>query len=79
VPYLGRDFLGGERWGVQTWHGIPYDGGYVTTIPSDESFGAHRMNVDTSGHSGYWDEDSLSLKNQASVVVGDYDSVREAN
>ncbi|MGW4273441.1 alpha/beta hydrolase [Streptomyces seoulensis] len=77
VPYMGRDFLGGQKWGVATWHGVPYDAGYLTTIPSDEAFGAHRMDVDTSGHSGYWDQGSQSLKNQAAVVVGQYNKVQE--
>ncbi|MDT5037191.1 MAG: hypothetical protein QOE03_2376 [Micromonosporaceae bacterium] len=31
--------------------------------------------VDTRGHSGYWDDNSQSLKNQARVVVGFYDQV----
>ncbi|WP_330338071.1 alpha/beta hydrolase [Streptomyces sp. NBC_00557] len=77
VPYIGRQFLGGEKWGVQHYHGVPYNAGYITTIPSDEAFGGHRMDVDTSGHSGYWDEGSMSLKNQARVVVGQYDLVKE--
>ncbi|MFJ8668024.1 alpha/beta hydrolase [Streptomyces sp. NPDC093600] len=69
--------LGGQTWGVQTWNGIPYSAGFVQTVPSDELFGAHRMNVDTSGHSDYWTPDSESLKNQAKVVVGEYDKVNE--
>lgn len=77
VPALGRQFLAGRHWGVNQWHGIPYDAGYVTSIPSDESFGAHRMDVDTSGHSDYWNQDSQSLKNQAWVVVGRYNRVEE--
>ncbi|OLZ62050.1 hypothetical protein AV521_43020 [Streptomyces sp. IMTB 2501] len=79
VPYIGRDFLGGWKWGVDTYHGIPYNAGYIQTIPSDEAFGAHRMDVNTSGHSGYWDEGSQSLKNQAAVVAGRYDKVQEDN
>ncbi|MFI9587115.1 alpha/beta hydrolase [Streptomyces sp. NPDC052236] len=69
--------LGGYKWGVETWNGIPFNAGYVQTVPSDEAFGAHRMDVDTSGHSDYWNRGSQSLKNQASVVVGDYDRVEE--
>ncbi|MEV6113723.1 alpha/beta hydrolase [Streptomyces sp. NPDC052109] len=80
VPLGGKiAHLGGYKWGVQTFHGLPYDAGYVQTVPSDEAFGAHRMHVDTSGHSGYWDERSDSLKNQAAVVVGRYDKVQEDN
>jgi hypothetical protein len=79
VPYIGRDFLGGRKWSVDTWHGVPVNAGYVAMVPSDEEFGAHRMEVDTSGHSGYWDEGSTSLKNQAAVVVGRYGKVKETN
>ncbi|MET9496375.1 alpha/beta hydrolase [Streptomyces sp. NPDC006552] len=77
VPALGRDFLAGHHWGAQRYHGIPYDVGYISSIPSDESFGAHRMDVDTSGHSDYWTPDSQSVKNQAWVVTGDYNRVEE--
>ncbi|MFF5783669.1 alpha/beta hydrolase [Streptomyces sp. NPDC012693] len=69
--------LGGHTWGVETWNGIPFNAGYVQTVPSDELFGAHRMDVDTSGHSDYWTRDSESLKNQAKVVAGRYDKVNE--
>ncbi|MGV9357303.1 alpha/beta hydrolase [Streptomyces misionensis] len=80
VPLGGKiAHLGGYKWGVQTWNGLPYDAGAIQTVPSDEAFGAHRMHVDTSGHSGYWDEGSESLKNQAAVVVGRYDYVQEDN
>ncbi|MET7288698.1 alpha/beta hydrolase [Streptomyces sp. NPDC005573] len=77
VPYIGRPFLGGQKWGVQYYEGVPYSAGVIQTIPSDEAFGAHRMEVNTSGHSGYWDEGSKSLQNQARVVVGQYDLVTE--
>lgn len=80
VPLGGKiAHLGGYKWGVQTWNGLPYDAGPIQTVPSDEAFEAHRMHVDTSGHSGYWDEGSDSLKNQAAVVVGRYDYVQEDN
>ncbi|MEU3409976.1 alpha/beta hydrolase [Streptomyces sp. NPDC006658] len=76
VPLGGKVAgLGGYKWGVETWHGLPYNAGYVQTVPSDEAFGAHRMAVDTSGHSGYWKEDSTSLQNQAAVVTGRYNQV----
>ncbi|MEU6403585.1 alpha/beta hydrolase [Streptomyces sp. NPDC046985] len=76
VPVGGKvAHLGGDKWGVQTWHGLPYEAGYIQTVPSDEAFGAHRMAVDTSGHSGYWDERSFSLQNQAAVVTGRYNQV----
>lgn len=69
--------LGGYKWDVETWNGIPFNAGYVQTVPSDEAFGAHRMDVNTSGHSDYWTPGSQSLKNQAMVVVGRYDDVEE--
>ncbi|GAA2345373.1 alpha/beta hydrolase [Streptomyces violaceusniger] len=43
--------------------------------PTDPDFGGNIVNTDTSGHSGYWDEDSESLQNQAKVVVGRYGEV----
>ncbi|MFF4933816.1 alpha/beta hydrolase [Streptomyces griseofuscus] len=80
VPLGGKiAHLGGYKWGVQTWNGIPYDAGPIQTVPSDEAFDAHRMHVDTSGHSGYWNEGSDSLMNQAAVVVGRYNHVQEDN
>lgn len=45
-------------------------------IPSDPEFGANQMTTDTQGHSGYWDEGSRSLLNQALVVVGKEDDVK---
>lgn len=45
-------------------------------IPSDPDFGANQMTTDTGGHSGYWDEGSRSLQNQALVVTGQEDSVK---
>jgi hypothetical protein len=43
--------------------------------PHEREFGANRYVVDTSGHSAYWQPDSLSLTNQALVVVGRYGDV----
>ncbi|MBD0742005.1 alpha/beta hydrolase [Streptomyces sp. CBMA152] len=71
--------LGGYKWGIEKWHGIPFNAGYIQYVPSDEAFGAHRMQTDTSGHSGYWDSGSVSLHNQAAVVAGQYDQVKEAD
>ncbi|MEU1487724.1 alpha/beta hydrolase [Streptomyces sp. NPDC005752] len=59
VPDLGRYGHGGDGF----------------RIPSDEQFGANQMTTDTEGHSGYWDEGSDSLKNQALVVAGRGDEV----
>ncbi|MFF1481093.1 alpha/beta hydrolase [Streptomyces sp. NPDC058301] len=80
VPAGGKaSGLGGYKWGIEKWHGVPFNAGYIQYVPSDEAFGAHRMNTDTSGHSGYWDSGSVSLRNQAAVVAGRYDQVKEAH
>ncbi|MDT0318438.1 alpha/beta hydrolase [Streptomyces millisiae] len=39
--------------------------------PQDDQFGAQRMYVDTSGHSGYWRQDSESLRNIGRVIAGE--------
>lgn len=45
--------------------------------PSNPDFGANIVATDGSrGHSGYWDEGSQSLLNQARVTVGQYDRVK---
>ncbi len=38
--------------------------------PVDDEFGGQRFEVDTSGHSGYWDDGSTSLDNQGRIIVG---------
>jgi hypothetical protein len=43
--------------------------------PHKEGFGGNRFEVDTTGHSDYWRKDTLSLRNQAYIVVGQYDKV----
>ncbi|WP_307842784.1 alpha/beta hydrolase [Streptomyces sp. RK75] len=68
--------LGGWEWKVDTRHGVPIGAEYGQSVPSDEAFGAKRMEVDTSTHSGYWEEGSQSLRNQARVVVGRYGKVK---
>ncbi|MFE7265825.1 alpha/beta hydrolase [Streptomyces sp. NPDC057592] len=51
------------------------------TIPTDPEFGANIMQSDAGDHGAYWDgsddgsKPSVSLKNQARVIVGDYGSV----
>lgn len=45
------------------------------TIPTDESFGGNVMKSDASGHTAFFDEGSLSLRNQAAVIAGRYDRV----
>jgi hypothetical protein len=44
--------------------------------PSDSTFGANVLHVDTSGHGGYWQPGSISLNNQAAIIVGDYEQVK---
>lgn len=50
-------------------------------IPSDPDFGGNVMASDTHSHSDYWDvqangKPTLSLQNQADVIVGDYSRVK---
>ncbi|MFD7962067.1 alpha/beta hydrolase [Streptomyces zaomyceticus] len=44
-------------------------------VPTDPEFGGNVMKTDTQGHSDYWNEGTLSLDNQAKVIVGDYEGV----
>lgn len=64
VPDIGRYGHGGSN------------ARHLWTNPSDEWFGANQMATDTGGHSGYWDEGSDSLWNQAMVVIARYDRVQ---
>ncbi|MGD9482160.1 alpha/beta hydrolase [Streptomyces sp. TRM70308] len=66
VPDIGRYSHGGEN--------MEYQGG-VRITPSDKAFGAHQMFTDTEGHSDYWEYGAESLRNQAAVVIGNYDEV----
>lgn len=69
--------LGGSSVEVRTWHGIPYDATVnVDVVPSDRGFGANIMQTDSHSHGGYWDDNSISLRNQAAVVTGHYGKVR---
>jgi hypothetical protein len=45
------------------------------TAPHTAEFGANRFHVDTSGHNDYWRPGSESLRNQAHILVGQYDRV----
>ncbi|MDG4861751.1 alpha/beta hydrolase [Streptomyces sp. T-3] len=38
--------------------------------PAQEEFGGRVFEVDTEGHSGYWNEGSESLRNQGKIIVG---------
>jgi hypothetical protein len=51
--------------------GDAYEDGHNIS-PHTPDFGANSYRVDTSGHSAYWDEGSESLRNQARILVGDY-------
>ncbi|WP_051718158.1 alpha/beta hydrolase [Streptomyces megasporus] len=76
VPLAGKVArLGGFGFDVPTWNGIPYGIGFNQHVPSDESFGANRLATDSKDHSGYWDEDSVSMKNQTYITVGKYGKV----
>ncbi|HEX5567301.1 MAG TPA: alpha/beta hydrolase [Streptomyces sp.] len=44
-------------------------------IPTDKSFGGNIMKSDSDGHSGFWDAESLSLRNQAAVITGKHHRV----
>ncbi|GAA4902037.1 alpha/beta hydrolase [Streptomyces coeruleoprunus] len=46
------------------------------TIPTDSWFGGKVMESDSSGHTGFWEPDSLSLQNQAYVIAGKYEDVK---
>ena len=51
-----------------------YDHGHNIS-PHQPDFGANQYVTDTSGHSDYWNSGSQSIKNQARVVMGQYQQV----
>jgi hypothetical protein len=51
--------------------GDAYEDGHNIS-PHTADFGANSYRVDTSGHSAYWDKGSESLRNQARILIGDY-------
>lgn len=63
VPRIGQYGHGGWTWRH----------GFLT--PSEAPFGGNITTTDGSGHSDYWNRDSVSLDNQAAVVVGQYTEV----
>lgn len=76
VPLGGKAArLGGFSFDMPTWNGIPYGFGLNQHVPSDESFDANRLATDSKDHSGYWDADSTSMKNQTYITVGKYGKV----
>ncbi|MFG1869183.1 alpha/beta hydrolase [Micromonospora arborensis] len=62
--------------------GVPIIGGWLAEgavgihgpAPHSPEFGANVLDVDTSGHSGYWTPNSQVLTSQAAVIVGQYDA-----
>ncbi|MFB7227074.1 hypothetical protein ACFCY9_05100 [Streptomyces fimicarius] len=46
------------------------------TIPADESFGGNIMKSDSGDRGGFWDPESISLRNQAAVIAGKYERVQ---
>ncbi|MEU4774640.1 alpha/beta hydrolase [Micromonospora sp. NPDC023644] len=62
--------------------GVPVVGEWVVDglvgihgpAPHDPEFGGNVLHVDTSGHSGYWAQNSQMLRSQAAVIVGDYEA-----
>lgn len=67
---LGGPIGAGLGWAA----GEFYEDGHNIS-PHDKEFGANSYRVDTSGHSGYWDGNTESLRNQARILVGKYDRV----
>ncbi|MFE6778276.1 alpha/beta hydrolase [Streptomyces sp. NPDC057702] len=68
---------GDDRW---VREGGRYVGlGEDSVIPTDPEFGANIMASDAAGHGAFWDTvdgtPSISLKNQANVIVGSYEDV----
>jgi hypothetical protein len=56
-------FLGPlPRWAEVAAHG---------PTPHEPAFGAHRLDAEPNGHSGYWTPGSASLTSQARIVAGD--------
>ncbi|MEV1317578.1 alpha/beta hydrolase [Micromonospora arborensis] len=62
--------------------GVPIIGGWLAEgavgihgpAPHGPEFGANVLDVDTSGHSGYWTPNSQVLNSQAAVIIGQYDA-----
>lgn len=68
-----------DKWTKPLW-GLGV-GGYLAAkgieaihgpAPHDPSFGGNVLHVDTSGHSGYWEVDSVVLHTQGAIIVGKY-------
>ena len=42
--------------------------------PHYPDFGGNVLKIDTQGHSGYWDNPSISLRSQGAIIAGDYEN-----
>ncbi|UWM49331.1 alpha/beta hydrolase family protein [Streptomyces carpaticus] len=78
VPLLGAPAHG--RWEFELYgeglFGLPMGPHFRPIVPTMNEFGGNHMQSEALGvHSGYWDEGSVDLRNQAAVVVGRYDEV----
>ncbi|MGK5631957.1 alpha/beta hydrolase [Streptomyces sp. URMC 123] len=54
---------------------LPFGYAWSSNVPSDEDFGGHVMKNDANDHGDYWRPGSVSMKNQARVVTGNYGDV----
>ncbi|MDB1088550.1 alpha/beta hydrolase [Streptomyces sp. ACA25] len=68
VPAAGQSFHAGSEY--KGW------GRWEVNHPAVEGFGANRITTETTGHSNYWEEDTVDLKNQAKIITGQHDMVR---
>ncbi|WP_436774088.1 alpha/beta hydrolase [Yinghuangia sp. YIM S09857] len=66
VPNVGGPIHGG--WDFSLSDGVD------RVVPTQTDFGGNITTTDGSGHSDYWNEGSVSLDNQAKVVVGQYNN-----
>ncbi|NUK60968.1 alpha/beta hydrolase, partial [Streptomyces lunaelactis] len=46
------------------------------TIPTDPAFGSNVLTSNAKDHSAFWDEESLSLRQQAYVITGQYERTK---
>lgn len=69
--------MGADSWddGLVRHGGRAMGLGENGVIPTDESFGGKIMASDAGGHTEFYDENSVSLRNQAAVVAGKYGKV----
>ncbi|MER8185140.1 alpha/beta hydrolase [Kitasatospora sp. NPDC094015] len=78
APGLGVDRASGlQADPAHVWVGTARDDGIQAVAgtvfgaePQSRPFGARRIEVDTSGHSGYWEPGSESLRNQGRIITG---------